>query len=260
MSATPRRLLIAAAVVLSALLVIPALHAAAPVPAPSAGAESVLLNAANRDRAAYGLAPLQWDPSLAGAALQHAALMAERNLLSHQLPGEGPVQVRATQFGARFSVIAENIASGPDPSGIHVHWMNSAPHRANLLAADLNAIGIAVVQSGNMLYAVEDFSAAVPSASLESQEALVASQLAERGLRAGSSVDARKTCDTDRGWAGPRPVTVMRYETADLRHLPAELDRGAQSGKYHAAAIGACEVSSPNAGGFTRFRIAVLLY
>ena len=69
---------------------------------------------------------------------------------------------------------------------------------------------------------------------------------------------ARKTCEMDRGWAGERPVSVVRYETADLSHLPADLEQRVRGGKYRGAAVGACEAGG--AGGFTRYRIAVLLY
>ena len=70
--------------------------------------------------------------------------------------------------------------------------------------------------------------------------------------------DARKTCEMDRGWAGQRPVNVIRYETSDLSHLPAEIEQRVHGGKYRGAAVGACEAGG--AGGFTRYRIAVLLY
>jgi len=262
MSTTLRRFAILATLAILALLLTPTSHAAGAARAarPQAGTpETMLLEAANRDRASIGLPALQWDMSLAASARQHAQLMAQHNTLSHQFAGELPVQQRAMQAGARFSVIAENVAQGPSLSGLHTQWMNSAPHRANLLANDMNAVGIAVVQSGNMLFAVEDFSAAVPALNLDVQEMQVATLLASRGLRLVSATqEARKTCDLDRGWAGQRPLSVLRYETADLRRLPEDVDQKVQSGKYRSAAVGACDAGG--AAGFARFRIAVLLY
>ena len=82
-------------------------------------AERVLFDALNRERTAQGLPRLQWDEALASAAREHAVRMAQRNVLSHQLPGEPPVQDRATRAGARFSLIAENIAVAPSPAVIH---------------------------------------------------------------------------------------------------------------------------------------------
>ncbi len=64
--------------------------------------------------------------------------MAAQNTLSHQLPGEPGMADRASQAGARFSSLAENVAEGPSAESIHRQWMNSPPHRANLL--DPNSI------------------------------------------------------------------------------------------------------------------------
>jgi hypothetical protein len=223
-------------------------------------AEQALFNAANHDRAAAGLPPFKWDSALAAAAHQHALKMAQANQLSHQFPGEPPMQDRAHQAGARFSTLAENVAQGPTPGGIHSQWMNSAPHRANLLDPDLNSVGISVVQSGNMLFAVEDFSDAVPSLSLDDQEHQVAAQLEKRGLQVtAGSPDARKTCQMDKGWSGSKPASILRYEMSDLSHLPDEVYQKVASGKFHSATVGACE-SSGTSSEFTRFRIAILLF
>ena len=257
MSTLLRCLAIVAAVVLAALLLTPISHAAA---WPQDGSpESMLLDAANHSRAAAGLPPLQWDAALAAAARQHAQRMAQHNTISHQFPGELPLQQRAMQTGARFSLIAENVAEGPTVLGLHSQWMNSPPHRANLLDRELNAVGIAVVQSGGQLFAAEDFSAAVAFLGLDAQELQVSSQLAARGVRLlNATDDARKTCEMDRGWAGQRPVSVVRYEASDLSHLPADVEQRVQGGKYRGAAVGACDAGG--AGGFTRYRIAILLY
>jgi uncharacterized protein YkwD len=238
------------------LFLLTAAHSAVPVDASS---ERILFEAANRERAAQGLSQLQWDASLASAARQHAIRMGQQNMLSHQFPGELPLQQRATQAGARFHMIAENVAEGPNAAGIHVQWMNSAPHRANLLDPQLSAVGIAVAQAGDYLFAVEDFSQTVANLELDAQELQVSEQLASRGLRMmGGTSQARKTCDTDRGFAGLRPSLVIRYETADLRQIPQDLDAKLQSGKYRSAVVGACEAGG--GPGFARFRIAVLLY
>jgi hypothetical protein len=225
----------------------------------TSAADETLLDAANRDRAAAGLQPLKWDNALADAAHQHALHMAHANMLSHQLPGEPPLQQRARQSGARYSMIAENIAQGPSVPGLHAQWMNSPPHRANLLDPQLNAVGISVVQSGTQYFAVEDFSTAVASLSLEEQEQQVAAQLSDLGLHnANATSDARKACAMERGFVSQKPATVIRYETADLNQLPPDVAQKARSGKFQSAAVGACEASGP--GGFSHFRIAILFF
>ncbi len=263
MSTMLRRIAILAALALFVLFVTRTSHASSSASRsarPQAGApETQLLEAANRDRAAAGLPPLQWDMALAASARQHAQRMAQANTLSHQFAGELPLQQRVTQAGARFSLIAENVAEGPSAGNLHQQWMNSPPHRANLLDPELNAVGIAVVQGAGMLFAVEDFSAAVPALNLDAQELQVASQLSAHGLRMVSATgDARKTCDMDRGWSGQRPLSVVRYETTDLSRLPGDVEQRLQTGKFRTAAVGACDAGS--SAGFTRFRIAILLY
>lgn len=249
-----------AALLFGATLLPSALHAAAGSARPQGNSpEAVLFNAANRDRIAIGLAPFQWDANLAAAARLHAQRMAQHYTLSHQFAGEQPLQVRAMQAGARFRLIAENVAEGPTAQGLHHQWMNSAPHRANLLDRDLNSIGIAVVQSGNLFFGVQDFSVDVPQLSFEEEEGKVSSQLAARGMRVvNAALDARKTCEMSNGWAGQRPFAVLRYETSDLSALPEDIEQKLRTGRYHAAAIGACEPAG--SGTFTRFRIAILLY
>ena len=198
------RLLVSTMLLFAAALLPSALPAATAASRPQPNTpEAILFNAANRDRATAGLPAFHWDANLAEAARLHAERMAQHNTLSHQLPGEAALQDRAQQAGARFSMIAENIAEGPSPQGLHTQWMNSAPHRANLLDRQLNSIGIAVVQRGNVFFAAEDFAATVPHLSFEEQEAQVRAQLADYGLRLESdAADARKTCAMDRGFAG----------------------------------------------------------
>ncbi len=70
--------------------------------------------------------------------------------------------------------------------------------------------------------------------------------------------DARKTCDLERGWAGEKPLSIVRYETADLSRLPEDIEQRVVSGKYRTAAVGASDAG--DSVGFTRFRIAILLY
>src|SRR5579863_2951861 len=145
--------------------------------APRGSAEQILFDAANRDREAHRLRPLRWDKSLASGARQHAQRMAQQNILSHQLPGEEDFKARALRAGAHFTSLAENIAEGPNAPGIHTQWMNSPPHRENLLDPKLDSIGIAVAERGGEMFAVEDFSLAVPDLSLEEQELQVAAVL-----------------------------------------------------------------------------------
>ena len=220
--------------------------------------ERILFNSLNRERAAHKLPELRWDAALAKAAHQHAALMAQRNDLSHRLRGEGDVKQRASSAGARFDVIAENIAEGPDAATLHSMWMKSPHHRANILDKDVTAVGIAVVPGSKWLFAVQDFSRAVEDLSLREQEKQIASLLHARGLQINSTNDdARKTCAMNDGYAG-RPSTMFRFEGGDLSELPDPVKAKIKAGKYHSASVGACKPESANS--FAHYRIAVLLF
>jgi hypothetical protein len=224
------------------------------------GPAQSLFESANRERVANGLAPLKWSGSLAGAARQHALRMAAQNSLSHQLPGEPSMADRASQAGARFSSLAENVAEGPSAESIHQQWMNSPPHRANLLDAQLDSVGIAVAERNGVLFAVEDFSLAAGKLSVEEQEGIIDAKLRSRGLRLLSyTSDARRSCVLDNGYAGTHaPSFVLHYATTDLQTLPDLLEQRIQTGNYHSAAVGACPSDAKI--GFSKYRIAVLLF
>jgi hypothetical protein len=151
------------------------------------------------------------------------------------------------------------MAQGSSAESIQKEWMNSPPHRANILDAKLDAVGFSVVKHGDTLYAVADFALIVPNRSNDQVEAAVTKLLVARGIQAdGSNLDARKTCAMDHGSAGDtKPGFIMRWQTGDLTQLPSELEERLETKKYQRAVVGAC--SSPN-GGFTGYTVAVLLY
>jgi hypothetical protein len=223
-------------------------------------AAQTLFESANHERTKQGLAPLKWSATLATAARQHALRMAAQNTLSHQLPGEPGMAERASHAGARFSSLAENVAEGPNAESIHQQWMNSPPHRANLLDAKLDSVGIAVAERDGVLFAVEDFSLAAGNLSVEEQEEIVNAKLRSRGLRILSyTSDARRSCLLDNGYAGSHvPSFVLHYATSDLRTLPDILEQRIQTGQYHSAVVGACPSDAKI--GFSNYRVAVLFY
>ena len=120
-------------------------------------------------------------------------------------------------------------------------------------------MGIATTRGSGGLFAVQDFSRQVANLSLAQQEESVASLLLGSGLPAvDATEDARKTCRMDRGYAGTSVLYIVRFEVTDLSKLPDELLQKIKSRKYRKGAVGACQ--GGDAGGFTRYRIAVMLY
>lgn len=227
---------------------------------PAESPEKYLLDSTNRERATRGLQELAWDDALAVSATQHAEQMAARETLSHQFDGEPGLASRVKNAGASFIALAENVALAPTPTELHTEWMNSPPHRANLLDPNLNTIGIAVVQHDGELYAVEDFSRTVPALTLEQQENQLAALAKSRGLELlGDRDDARRACTSGhQPTGGTRAFYLMRFDAISLDDFPDALNRTIASGRYHQAAIGAC--ASNRTDGFGGYRVAMLLY
>jgi uncharacterized protein YkwD len=258
---------IASLLILSAVVSAPA-HAQAS----HGSAEQILFDAANRERVAQKLHPLRWDNSLANAASQHAQRMAQQNILSHQLPGEEDFKARALRAGARFSSLAENIAEGLDAPAIHNMWMDSPPHRENILDPKLDSIGIAVAEGHGEMFAVEDFALTVPDLTLEEQELQVAAVLIDKNLHVMNNVrgnaildarasiaEARNACAQTGKYVGTRRSSfIVRYTTADLSHLPDSLTQQLRKSEFHSAAVGAC--TPINQSEFSNYRLAVLLF
>jgi hypothetical protein len=218
----------------------------------------ILFDSANRERTSRGVPALKWDPSLAQAADQHALRMAGQNTLSHQLPGEPDLPTREKEAGAKISAAAENIALGPSVVGLHAGWMNSPPHRHNLLDPQFNSIGIAVVRHGQTFFAVEDFSHALAALSLVEQEKMIASSVRGAGLSIRlDNNDARRVCDGNQP-IDSQPTFIAEFSSTDLHTMPDSLKRTIHSGNYAQAEVGAC--TKPATDGLSEYHIAVLLY
>lgn len=113
-----------------------------------------LLNAA---RAEAGLAPLDPDERLMQAAASHAAYMAETKRLSHIGREGSRFDKRIRAAGYSPTTAAENVAAGAsDPATTVQLWMESPPHRANILnpAFRHSGIGIAEAADGMLFWSL----------------------------------------------------------------------------------------------------------
>jgi uncharacterized protein YkwD len=137
--------------------------ACAPAPAP-VGSQSCGMDAAsngilyylNQSRAQAGLPQLVPNAQLTCLAQSWSQYLAstgqffERNL-SATLASPG--------FGG-YHTLGENILRGPDTmssADMHIAWMNSPPHRANILSPAYNSVGIGLSYANGSVYATEDF-------------------------------------------------------------------------------------------------------
>jgi uncharacterized protein YkwD len=145
---------------IAALAIASAIAVAAQSRNHSTEAELKLLESVNSARKEQGLPGLRWSNELAVAARKHAGVMAEHGTAEHGFPGEPGLAARATQAGAKFSWLSENVCQGARVEAIEEQFMNSPRHRANILDSDMDSVGIGVVERGGQLYAVEDFAKA----------------------------------------------------------------------------------------------------
>jgi uncharacterized protein YkwD len=132
----------------------PCPNTAVPVTGLSQGSmESSIACLINEQRAAHGMGAVQPNTALRQAALGHSTEMISQGYFQHTSPAGVTFvdRIVATGYtrGARAWEVGENLAwgTGPlsTPQSLVTSWMNSPPHRENLLRARFREIGIAAV-------------------------------------------------------------------------------------------------------------------
>lgn len=106
----------------------------------------------NKQRAAQGLGALHADAKQTEAASQHNRTMIRTSCFAHLCPGEKDLIGRIVATGYLPCIciwlVGENIAWGTgkasSPRQVVASWMNSAPHRLNILNPKFDEIGVAV--------------------------------------------------------------------------------------------------------------------
>jgi uncharacterized protein YkwD len=138
------------------------LGTAAAVPATAvddydSSAEQQVVQLINQARQQQGLAPLAENGELQAAARAHTELMASQQKLSHQLPGEPILRERLKLSGVRMHTDGENVAFNQSAEAAVQGFMHSAPHRANILNPQYNAVGVGAVERGGTVWVTVDF-------------------------------------------------------------------------------------------------------
>ncbi len=111
--------------------------------------ERAALDAINAARAAEGLGPLSLSPALMRAARWKSSCMASGAPFAHDDPSRGWLQRLADCGYSARAYVAENIAAGTGTAPETVTmWLNSPAHRANMLDAGAQTIGIARARGG----------------------------------------------------------------------------------------------------------------
>jgi uncharacterized protein YkwD len=102
-----------------------------------------VLDLTNAERAKEGLSALKLNSNLNLAAQNHSEDMAQQDYFSHTGVNGSSSGDRATSAGYQFSYLGENIAAGyTTPEEVVQGWMNSSGHRANILNANYQEMGL----------------------------------------------------------------------------------------------------------------------
>lgn len=106
---------------------------------------SEILSLVNAEREKAGCQPLAENAQLTQAAQAHADDMAKNNLNGHAGSDGSSVTQRIEKAGYTWGSWGENVSSGYDSSKGHVDgWLNSAPHKADMLKCSYTDTGVAV--------------------------------------------------------------------------------------------------------------------
>ena len=143
---------LAAGIVAVSLVVTALLVGSAALTAGSASAssvEDVFTAKMNAERAARGIPQLAPRDHLISVARHWATTMASQNKLYHN------PQLASDVNNWRY--IGENVGFGPDALTVHVTFMNSPAHRANILNRDYTEVGVGAVMSDGQVWVAEVF-------------------------------------------------------------------------------------------------------
>ncbi|WP_026907614.1 CAP domain-containing protein [Paucisalibacillus globulus] len=97
----------------------------------------------NQERSKNGLSPLLHRADISSVAEKKAMDMINSNYFSHTSPNYGSPFDMMKTFGINYRTAGENIAKGQkSPQEVMNAWMNSSGHRANILNANFDSIGV----------------------------------------------------------------------------------------------------------------------
>ncbi|MEN3331575.1 MAG: hypothetical protein V7641_940 [Blastocatellia bacterium] len=120
--------------------------------------EMQCFNEVNRVRVGHGLTPLAFNEALLRVARDYSRRMAEENFFSHNDPDGNTVRERVSEANVRWRVLGENLSYSNgyiNPVAVSMSgWMDSPPHRRNLLdrAWRQTAIGAWISANGTVYF------------------------------------------------------------------------------------------------------------
>ena len=129
------------------------------MPQESSSFESILLYMINHARINNGIHSLNSNNALCSIAAQRSADMINRNYFSHNTPDGKNIFIILQEKGIMYSAAGENMYFASPPSSAAADaafssWMNSGPHRENILNPNFYQAGIGVSSNGEKFIAV----------------------------------------------------------------------------------------------------------
>ncbi|MCM2371916.1 CAP domain-containing protein [Aporhodopirellula aestuarii] len=122
--------------------------------------EKAIVVQTNEFRQKHNLPKVEQDETLTETASKFANFMAENSKYGHHADGKTPAQ-RAKEQGYQYCVVRENIAYRTNTGEVTADslidvfvqgWIDSPPHRENMLADYITETGVAVATSDDTTY------------------------------------------------------------------------------------------------------------
>lgn len=137
----------------------PASEAAPPIVMVTASSafQAEMLGYINEERVRLNLSPLLLDEVLSRGAALKTSDMAENGYFSHYSPTYGNPFEMMRSLEISYHMAAENIAMNSSVKGAHIAFMNSPPHKANILNPEYRKVGLGFYQQGSRLYVTQWF-------------------------------------------------------------------------------------------------------
>ena len=98
----------------------------------------------NAARQASGLSPYAVASDLTSVARGHSNTMASKQSLYHN--------PSLTSEVSNWRAVGENVGDGPDVNSLHEAFMNSPPHRKNILRRSFKRVGVGVVTADGRIW------------------------------------------------------------------------------------------------------------
>jgi len=199
-------------------------------------ADQQLVDLINHERTQRNIPPLQPDPHLTEAARQHSVQMAQHQTLSHQLPGEIPLEERYAALSLQSIFNGETLVTSDSVSSANHRLMNDPGHSAIILNPSFNSVGVGVLRCGGSLYVTEDFAQLQQNYSNDEAASAVADALATYATSHSLPAPLRRpqaqlqslvcnlaqthTLDAPALKGIPGVGNVVAWATANLKELP----------------------------------------